>query len=115
MSVAASLVPFAVSNLPDKDYLNWIPSSAILVAATSACSTLPMLLSAYCTLVVFTDLHSGIRWSEKSLCTPTAVHRWLARPDYLTELPLEEDASDGEKDDIVVEDDTEAARGHHAI
>jgi hypothetical protein len=115
MSIAASLVPFAVSSLPDKDYLNWIPSSAILVAATSASSTLLMLLSAYCTIVLFTDLHRGIKWSEKSLCTPTAWHRFWARPDYLVELPLEEDdGSDELGDGVHVQDDSESARAHHA-
>lgn len=115
MSLAASLVPFAVNRFPDKVYLNWIPSSAVLVATASASSTLPMLLSAYCTLVVFTDLHRGIKWSETTLCKPTAWHHWWARPTYLTELPLDdEDASDGGEDDIVVQDSSDAARAHHA-
>lgn len=114
MSIAASLVPFAVSNLPDKDYLNWIPSSAILVAAASSCSTLPMLLSAYCTLVVFTDLHRGVKWSESSLIRPTAVHRWFARPAYLAELPLEdEDGSNGDKTSVTMEDESATVRAYH--
>lgn len=116
MSIAAGTVPFALNNLPDEDYLRWIPSAAILVAMSSALSTLPMLLSAYCTLVVFTDLHRGIKWSENNLCTPTAWHRWWARPDYLVELPLEEDeeASDDVEDDIVVQNNTDSARAHRA-
>jgi hypothetical protein len=115
MSIAASLVPFAVGSLPDEDYLNWISSSAILIAATSAASTLPMLLSAYCTIVVFTDLHHGIKWDEKSLIPPTAWHRWWARPDYLVELPLEQDDGSEELGDGVhVQDESDAARAHHA-
>ena len=117
MSIAASLIPFAVSGLPDRDYLNWIPIFAILIAGASSCSTLPMLLSAYCTLVVFTDLHRGVKWSEKSLRRPTALHRWLARPAYLAELPLEEDeeASNGNNNEgIVMEDDSAAAHAYHA-
>jgi hypothetical protein len=116
MSIAASLVPFAVSSLPDKDYLNWISSSAILISASSASSAPLMLLSAYCTVVVFTDLHHGIKWAEKSLSTPTAWHRWWARPDYLVELPLEEeeDGSDEMGDAVDMQDNSEAARSHHA-
>jgi hypothetical protein len=106
-AMAMALVPFALWTFMDDTSLKWVPAVAVLASVTSSSCPLLMLFSAYCTLVVFTDLHRSIPWTPAALQTPNAIHRWWAGPDYLTELPLEDEELEEDQ-----EGDREATSAH---
>lgn len=98
-AVAAAAVPFALSAVADSDAMRALPTAAVVVAVTSASAAPLMLASAVSTVVVFTDLHRSVPWDAAALQTPTALHRLLAGPSYLTELPLDDEEEEDDDAD----------------
>lgn len=96
-AVAAAAVPFALEVVAAEAALSALPAAAVAVAATSATAAPLMLASAVSTLTVFSDLHRSVPWTESALRRPTALHRLLAGPSYLTEMPLEDEEEEDEE------------------
>jgi hypothetical protein len=94
LSLAAAVGPFAMRGLLARG--DWRALGAALsgAALTLALSAPLMLFHAYSTAVVFTSLHRSVPWSAGLVSAPTAAHKWVAGPPYLTRVPFAEEESD---------------------
>ena len=94
LAVAAALAPLCLRHLMQHGGWKAAGSVCIAMAVLLACAGPMMLMHAFSTVVVFTDLHRSVPWTPEWLREPTKWNRWFAGPPYLTQVPFMEDDDD---------------------
>lgn len=91
LAVCAALAPFCLEDLLQRGGWKAAGSVCVGIAFLLSVAGPMMLMHAYSTAVVFTNLHRSVPWTEGLVCEPTKWNRLFAGPIYLTQVPFLDD------------------------